>query len=64
MFFDAGGLGLSTAEMAQRLATSGVRVSAVGGWIRAVTHLDVSEAGIDQAIAAVQDIALDITGQR
>ena len=57
MFFDAGGLGLSTAEMVQRLAAHGVRVSALGEWIRAVTHLDVTEAGIDRALAAVREIS-------
>ena len=57
VFFDAGGLGLDTAAMAARLAGSGVRVSAVGGWIRAVTHLDVSEAGIDRVLSAVQEIS-------
>ena len=57
VFFDAGGLGLDTAAMAARLAASGVRVSAVGDWLRAVTHLDVSEAGIDRVLSAVQDIA-------
>ena len=57
VFFEAGGLGLGAAEMAARLAAAGVRVSVIGGWLRAVTHLDVSAAGIDRAIAAVRDIA-------
>ena len=57
VFFDAGGLGLDTAAMAARLAASGVRVSAVGDWLRAVTHLDVSEAGIDRVLSAVQEIS-------
>lgn len=57
VFFDAGGLGLDTAEMVQRLAARGVRVSALGEWIRAVTHLDVTEAGIDRALAAVREIS-------
>ena len=57
VFFDAGGLGLGTTQMVERLAASGVRVSAIGGWIRAVTHLDVAEAGIDRVISAVREIA-------
>ena len=64
VFFDAGGLGLEAADMAQRLAASGVRVSALGKWLRAVTHLDVTAAGIDRAISAVRDISLDITRER
>ena len=57
VFFDAGELGLDAAQLTERLAARGVRVSAIGKWLRAVTHLDVSEADIDRAIAAVQQIA-------
>ena len=59
VFFDAGGLGLSNAEFLDRLAASGVRMSAIGGWIRAVTHLDVSRAAIERVAGAVRDIALE-----
>ena len=57
VFFDAGGLGMSNAEFLVRLAATGIRMSSIGGWIRAVTHLDVSRAGIERVTDAVRDIA-------
>ena len=57
VFFDATGLGLSNREFLDRLAASGVRLSGAGGAIRAVTHLDVSLADIDRALAAVRQVA-------
>jgi threonine aldolase len=38
------------------LADSGVRMGAVGGRVRAVTHLDVDAAGIDAALAAARSV--------
>ena len=58
VFFDARGLGMSNAEFLDRLAATGIRMSSIGGWIRAVTHLDVSRAGIERVTDAVRDIAL------
>jgi threonine aldolase len=41
----------------ERLLERGVRVSDLRpGWLRAVTHLDVGEAEIDQAIDRMQDV--------
>ena len=57
VFFDASGLGLSNREFLHRLTTAGVRMSGAGGAIRAVTHLDVSRADIDRALAAVGQLA-------
>ncbi len=57
IFFDVSGLGLSNREFVDRLAASGVRVSGAGGAIRAVTHLDVSRAGIDRALSAIAHLA-------
>ena len=57
IFFDVSGLGLSNREFVDRLAASGVRVSGAGGAIRAVTHLDVSRAGIERALSAIADLA-------
>ena len=57
VFFDASGLGLSNREFIARLATAGVRMSGAGGTIRAVTHLDVSRADIERALAAVRQVA-------
>ena len=57
VFFDASGLGLSNREFLDRLAAAGVRMSGAGGSIRAVTHLDVSRADIDRALAAGRRVA-------
>ena len=59
VFFDASGLGLSNRKFLDRLAASGVRMSGAGGAIRAVTHLDVSRADIDRALAAVRDVVAE-----
>ncbi len=58
VFFDASGLGLSNREFLDRLTAAGVRMSGAGGAIRAVTHLDVSRADIDRALATVREISL------
>lgn len=39
--------------LVESLADAGVEMSAFGRQVRAVTHLDVDEAGIDRALAAV-----------
>lgn len=57
VFFDVRGLGLTNREFLDRLRASGVRMSGAGGGIRAVTHLDVSRADIDRALAAVGEVA-------
>jgi threonine aldolase len=51
---DAGVLGLTSAEAASRLAGAGVGLSSTvsPGVLRAVTHLDVDDDDIDQAIEA------------
>ena len=45
-------VGLSAPAFAAGLAERGVRVSLVGDRVRAVTHLDVDDAGIDLALSA------------
>ncbi len=57
VFFDVSGLGLTNREFVDRLAAAGVRVSGAGGRIRVVTHLDVSRADIDRALAGIGEIA-------
>ena len=54
VFFDVEGLGLSNEQFLSRLDRQGVRMGAAAGAIRAVTHLDVSRAGIEAAIDAVR----------
>jgi threonine aldolase len=57
VFADPSPLGLSAAEMAERLRAEGVLVSLVAGKVRMLTHRDVSTVDIDQAIAAWKRIA-------
>jgi threonine aldolase len=45
-------VGLTAEAFAKGLRAAGVRVSTVGDRVRAVTHLDVDDAGIERAIAA------------
>ena len=59
VFFKVAGTGLSTREFSQKLlAEHGVRIGASSPErMRAVTHLDVSMADIDAALAAVRAVA-------
>jgi len=58
VYFDVSGTGLTGAEFADRLGERGVRMSVMGrSLMRAVTHLDVREAQIDEAISAVRAVA-------
>lgn len=57
VFLDARGLGMGNAEFLDRLAASGVRLSRTGGWVRAVTHLDISRADIERVIGVVRSLA-------
>lgn len=55
ILFDVAGTGLSAAEFVRRLrAEHGVRMGAFGpSTVRAITHLDVSRAGVNEALEAV-----------
>lgn len=57
VFVDPSALGMSPAGLVERLAAEGVSVVAVGGQVRAVTHLDVDDEGIEGAIAAARRVA-------
>ena len=46
------------------LAEHGVRMGAVAGRVRAVTHLDVDDAGIDAALTAARSVLRDCIGRR
>ena len=61
VFFDARGTGRSNDAFLSALQAAGVRMGHVSGVIRAVTHLDVSRADIDAAIAAVAAVAASST---
>jgi threonine aldolase len=57
VFFDVSGLGLDNKTFLKLLEERGVKMGAIGGSIRAVTHLDVSREDIDKAIEAIAEIA-------
>jgi threonine aldolase len=57
VFFEVAAPGLDAAELARRLETHGVRIGAMGPRrLRAVTHLDVTAAQIDEAAAALRAV--------
>ena len=56
VFFDVGGLGIDNREFLSRLEAQGIRMSAAGDAIRAVTHLDVSREDVESAIEAVRRV--------
>jgi len=56
VFFDVRGTRVANDVFVSELAKRNVRVGAVSGMIRAVTHLDVSRAEVEIAIAAISDI--------
>ena len=59
VYFHVDGTGQDGPTFSRRLlAEHGVRIGVVGGPMRAVTHLDVDDAGIDAAIAAVRAVAV------
>ncbi|MFM7425671.1 MAG: threonine aldolase family protein [Elainella sp.] len=57
VFFDVSGLGLDQASFLTLLQQQGVKMGAVGAYIRAVTHLDISQEAIETAIQSVAQIA-------
>jgi threonine aldolase len=58
IFFDVSGLGLTAQQFEELLVERGVRVSTAGGTrVRAVTHLDVSAAQIEEALDCVREVA-------
>ncbi len=60
VFFDLSGSGMEAEELAGRLRGHGILISIVGRYrARACTHLDVTEAGVREAITAVRDVLGD-----
>jgi len=59
VFFDVAGLGVSAADFAARMAAEyDIRIGAMGPHlIRAVTHLDVDAAAVEETISAAKTIA-------
>jgi len=56
VFFNVSGTGLSPDEAKARLLAHGVRASGAGDRLRFVTHLDVSRADIDTALAVCRRV--------
>jgi threonine aldolase len=55
VFFDTSGTGVAAADLFTRVRRHGVTFSVSGPWRgRACTHLDVSAAGIEEALAAIR----------
>jgi threonine aldolase len=58
VYFQVDDTGIDAPAFSKRLmAKHGVRIGALGGRLRAVTHLDVDDADIETAIAAVRAVA-------
>jgi threonine aldolase len=57
VFFDVAGLGTDNRSFVAKATGLGVRFSPVGTSVRAVTHLDVSRADIDDALRIVERMA-------
>jgi threonine aldolase len=54
VFFDSAATGMTADELADRVRLEGVMLSTVGRYrVRACTHLDVDEEGVDYAIRAI-----------
>ena len=54
VFFDPAGAGVPAPELIRRLRRQGVRLSLLGGRVRACTHLDVSAAMIEEALGLIR----------
>ena len=57
VFFAVDGLEMSADQFAAKLKAAGVLMSGAGGYVRAVTHLDVSRDDIDRALAVIRAVA-------
>lgn len=63
VFFDGGAGGLTNRQIYEELLRRGVRMGmSYGGMIRAVTHLDVTQADIDAAGEALREAVAALTG--
>lgn len=58
VYFDVAGTGLDAEQVAAKLLKRGVRIGAISEYrMRAVTHLDVDTAGVDEAAQALGAVA-------
>jgi threonine aldolase len=54
VFFDPAGAGVPSSELLQRMLLKGVRLSMLGGRVRACTHLDVDAGMIEEALGLIR----------
>lgn len=54
VFFEPAGAGIASTDLIQRLRLKGLYLSFVGGRVRACTHLDVTGAMIEEAVALIR----------
>lgn len=54
VFFDPAGAGMTAVDLVQRMLSAGVRLSLLGGRVRACMHLDVSEGMIEEVLALIR----------
>lgn len=54
VFFDPAGAGVPAPELVRRMLAEGVRLSLLGGRVRACMHLDVSEAMIEETLGLIR----------
>lgn len=63
VFFDLSALEVCNAAAVARLQEHGVKLGVMGGALRAVTHLDISDADIEHTLQAVTAIAADASAE-
>ena len=56
VFFDVGGTGMEVVTLQERLLLQGVAVSALGGRVRACTHLDVTAPMVEEAVGIIRTV--------
>jgi threonine aldolase len=56
VFFDVHGCGMTVEQLQARLRLRGIAVSALGGRVRACTHLDVTAPMIEEAVAEIRSV--------
>jgi len=61
VFFDSAGAGIAAPDLITRLRAKGVHLSLLGGRVRACTHLDVTAAMIEEALALIRS---ELAGSR
>jgi threonine aldolase len=61
VFFDISGLDTTAGKFSELVAERGLGVSTLGGsYVRAVTHLDINRAGIDEALGIIRDVVKNL----